>query len=132
VLKSVLVLCFVCVTFASAHAAQPATCQEAADQPARNACERQAFEVADAELAMVLGQLKARATEDDALEGPEVHTTVDALAASQAAWLVFRDAECRWQSMAAAGDAIQPMLVSICATKLTRQRMRQLEIGVSE
>lgn len=55
-----------------------------------------------------------------------------ALVAAQRAWITFRDAECRSQSMEMRGGSAQPMLVYSCTAALTRARTAQLKQLVSQ
>jgi uncharacterized protein YecT (DUF1311 family) len=119
--------------FATMSAAEDApNCKDPPDQVTMNQCALLDFEKADAELNALWPEMKKQAEEEDARDGGGSTAFVDALAASQQAWIAFREAECKWQSYAAKGGSMEPMLVSICSAKLTRERIRQLQIGVSE
>jgi uncharacterized protein YecT (DUF1311 family) len=45
---------------------------------------------------------------------------------SQAAWLAYRDSECRLEGDATRGGSLQPVLAAECEVRLTRQRIRDL------
>lgn len=53
--------------------------------------------------------------------------TAQALQKAQRAWIAFRDSECDFAGLAAAGGTMQPMLVYGCRTELTKARTRQLK-----
>ena len=46
---------------------------------------------------------------------------------AEAAWLRFRDQECAFETMGSAGGSIHPMVVSRCKSRLTLQRIKDLE-----
>ena len=115
-----------------ALAEEPLNCLDPQDQMTMTQCAGLDFEKADNGLNAIWPALKAQAIEDDKNEGKGLHDTEDALMASQRAWLAFRDAECKWQGFAAHGGSMEPMLVNMCAAKLTRDRIKQLQTGVSE
>jgi len=50
-----------------------------------------------------------------------------ALIKAQRAWVAYRDAECDLQGYQARGGTMEPMLVSSCAAKLTRERTGELK-----
>jgi uncharacterized protein YecT (DUF1311 family) len=131
-MKTVLVLITVCLIATASHAEDAPNCADPPDQSAKAQCAQIEFEKADAELNKIWPELKAQAEEEDKRDGPDKQDFADALTASQQAWSIFRDAECKWQSYAAKGDPLEPMLVNICKAKLTRERVKQLQTGVSE
>ena len=47
-------------------------------------------------------------------------------AASQRAWIAFRDAQCAFESSAMEGGTAAPLLFSGCAAQLTRERAKEL------
>ena len=49
------------------------------------------------------------------------------LQAAQQSWLRFRDQECEFETMATVGGSIHSMIVAICLTRLTDQRIKDLE-----
>jgi uncharacterized protein YecT (DUF1311 family) len=53
--------------------------------------------------------------------------TLGLLRKTQRAWIAFRDAECAYAAADSEGGSIYPMLVSMCLTKVTNERIRQLE-----
>ncbi len=116
----------------SAHTQDAPNCADPQDQSTMTQCAGLDFEAADAELNAAWGEIKAAAVESDGNEGAGAHDYENALLASQRSWLKFRDEECFWQGFAAHGGSMEPMLVSMCAAKLTRERIKQLQTGVSE
>ncbi|MBI2740261.1 MAG: DUF1311 domain-containing protein [Rhodospirillales bacterium] len=49
------------------------------------------------------------------------------LQAAQQSWLRFRDQECEFETMGTVGGTIHSMIVAICLTRLTDQRIKDLE-----
>jgi uncharacterized protein YecT (DUF1311 family) len=49
------------------------------------------------------------------------------LQAAQQSWLRFRDQECEFETMGTVGGSIHSMIVAICLTRLTDQRIKDLE-----
>ena len=46
---------------------------------------------------------------------------------AQQSWLRFRDQECEFETMGTVGGTIHSMIVAICLTRLTDQRIKDLE-----
>jgi uncharacterized protein YecT (DUF1311 family) len=121
------------VTISNGAVAEDApNCAEPTDQLTMTQCSGIDYQKADAALNEAWIEIKANAVEADTVEGKGAHDSENALLASQRAWITFRDAECIWQGFTARGGSMEPMLVNICATKLTRERIKQLQTGVSE
>jgi uncharacterized protein YecT (DUF1311 family) len=119
--------------FSSLASAEDApNCLDPQDQSSMTQCAGLDFEKADAELNTAWVQIKSDAVTSDTEEGSGKHDYENALLASQRAWIKFRDEECFWQGFAAHGGSMEPMLVNMCAAKLTRERIKQLQTGVSE
>jgi uncharacterized protein YecT (DUF1311 family) len=49
------------------------------------------------------------------------------LQTAQQSWLHFRDQECEFETMGTVGGSIHGMIVAICQTRLTDQRIKDLE-----
>jgi len=49
------------------------------------------------------------------------------LQTAQQSWLRFRDQECEFETMGTVGGSIHSMIVAICLTRLTDQRIKDLE-----
>ena len=49
------------------------------------------------------------------------------LQVAQQSWLHFRDQECEFETMGTVGGSIHSMIVAICLTRLTDQRVKDLE-----
>jgi uncharacterized protein YecT (DUF1311 family) len=49
------------------------------------------------------------------------------LQAAQQSWLQFRDRECEFETMGTVGGSIHSMIVAGCLTRLTDQRVKDLE-----
>jgi uncharacterized protein YecT (DUF1311 family) len=131
-MKRIIVLTILLEFPSLAHADDTPNCKEPTDQATMTQCAGLDFQKADAELNVAWPQLKQDAVTSDMAEGPDKHDYENALVASQRAWIKFRDEECDWQGFAAHGGSMEPMLVNMCMAKLTRERVKQLETGVSE
>lgn len=97
-------------------AEEPLDCKKPVAQLDINLCELRAFESADAVLNAVYRRVVKAVGSD----------RVEALRNAQRAWVAFRQAECALAGSEAQGGSMQPMLVSICARKLTEERTRFL------
>jgi uncharacterized protein YecT (DUF1311 family) len=51
----------------------------------------------------------------------------NSLQAAQQSWLRFRDQECAFETMGTVGGSIHSMIVAICLTRLTDQRIKDLD-----
>jgi uncharacterized protein YecT (DUF1311 family) len=49
------------------------------------------------------------------------------LQTAQQSWLRFRDQECEFETIGTVGGSIHSMIVAICLTRLTDQRVKDLE-----
>jgi uncharacterized protein YecT (DUF1311 family) len=87
-------------------------------------------EKSDVALNELLTKIKVEAEVSDKNTGKTEY--VDALLASQRAWLAFRDSECTWQAFADHGGTSELIYQSMCKAKVTKQRIKQLQTGVSE
>jgi uncharacterized protein YecT (DUF1311 family) len=94
-------------------------CDNAMDQETMNACARQSFEKADAELNAVYKKLQSRKKNDAQAE--------KLLIAAKRAWAAFRDAECEFDAADNIGGSIYPMIYSGCLERLTKARIEQLD-----
>ncbi len=95
--------------------ARGADCSSAADQTTMNECAGQDYKKADAELNALYKQMQQRLKGDD--------EQMKRLAATQRAWIAFRDAECKFigQPGPVAGS-IEPMIEANCLASLTLKR----------
>lgn len=91
-------------------------CANALTQAQLNACAHEDFLAAQAALAAQLHRVQQR-------HDP---TQRAALRRVQRAWLAYRTAACDYESLAAAGGSVRPMLQWQCAARLTRERTAAL------
>ena len=80
-------------------------------QAEMNECSMEDFNNTNAELNIVYRRL----------------TKTPQLIAAERAWITYRDAECRSQSAVYEGGSMQPLVISLCLTELTRQRINILK-----
>ena len=105
------------------------TCEDPQTQSALNACAYLNFARADDELNAQWRETTAVMRSRDAELLPDLDKQpgyLETLRNAQRAWLTFRDEHCQAESFMARGGTMQPMLVSLCRTYLTRQRIEQL------
>ena len=95
-----------------------AACDAGLPQQGLNECAFREFEAADAALNAAYRRIVARlAGQTDARQ---------LLTKAQRAWVAFRDAECAFSASGTQGGSIQPMIVSMCQTDLTKARAEAL------
>jgi uncharacterized protein YecT (DUF1311 family) len=90
-------------------------CTKAVTQFDMNQCAQKDFEAADKKLNEAYKRVVA-AQEGDTAK----------LKAAQRAWISFRDAECTFETAGSEGGSIHPMEYSMCLTKLTNARTKEL------
>ena len=103
-------------------------------QQAMNQCAYRDFLIADAELNAQWSITRARMKQDDAdfaaspsAEFDTREGSFDRLLEAQRGWLRYRDAHCQVSGYEARGGSLEPLLVAMCKTELTRQRTQQLK-----
>lgn len=111
-------------------------CAKAESQVEMTTCSGLAFEKADKALNALWPKIVAAAKARDADQGDEmkargVATTLEALRDAQHKWIAFRDAECSYESYAAFGGTLAPMLGSDCKTRLTTARIEELKAAIA-
>jgi uncharacterized protein YecT (DUF1311 family) len=104
-------------TVSLAHAKE---CTDSSNQHELTVCADQAYKKTDAALNDLYGQIKTRLKGDDA--------TAKLLAASQRAWIAFRDAECTFATSSTAQGTIHPMLRLQCLDALTAKRIEDFKV----
>lgn len=80
-------------------------------------CAGRDFQASDAKLNALYKQLMAKYDESNQAM----------LKASERAWLAYRDAECTYETNAAAGGTMRPMLETMCRTAKTDARVKELD-----
>ncbi|MBB3032676.1 lysozyme inhibitor LprI family protein [Alteriqipengyuania lutimaris] len=118
-----------------AQAAEPKVdCKEPTTQSAMNICAGRDYAAADRKLNAAWdkasAEMKRLDKDTDYEDGrPGYFQT---LLTAQRAWLVYRDTHCRSEGYLARGGSMEPMLISGCKAKLTRERtvkLRELTDG---
>ncbi|PBC10876.1 lysozyme inhibitor LprI family protein [Mesorhizobium sp. WSM3859] len=105
------------VLLATAPAAFAEECDRNNDsQSMLNICADADYQAADAKLNAVYKNI---VSSDDQASNKLLQT-------AQRAWIAFRDAECTYSTADSEGGSIHPMEVSLCLTKLTTERIKQL------
>ena len=89
----------------------------AQSQMEMNAQAGSALQKSDAQLNAVYNKLRAKISD----------AGKKSLQTAQQSWLRFRDQECEFETMGTVGGSIHSMIVAICLTRLTDQRIKDLE-----
>ena len=89
----------------------------AQSQMEMNAQAGSALQKSDAQLNAVYNKLRAKISDAGKQK----------LLAAQQSWLRFRDQECEFETMGTVGGSIHSMVVALCLTRLTDQRIKDLE-----
>jgi uncharacterized protein YecT (DUF1311 family) len=126
-MKPVLMFAVFAIIVAPAAAQDEAPdCANQIDQNTMTRCAGIDFDKADAELNRIWPGLKKDAQDADAEAFEGMGGYLDALLASQRAWLAYRDAECALQGFEARGGSMEPMLVNACLAEKTTARIKEL------
>ena len=127
-MKPVLMFAVFAIIVAPAAAQDEAPdCANQIDQNTMTRCAGIDFDKADAELNRIWPGLKKDAQDADAEAFEGMGGYLDALLASQRAWLAYRDAECALQGFEARGGSMEPMLVYACLAEKTTARIKELQ-----
>jgi uncharacterized protein YecT (DUF1311 family) len=111
----------------SALAEEKLDCTNALTQAAMNQCAYLDFEKADKQLNAIWPGIKADTKQQDTDEGAGKTEYLDALMASQRAWIAYRDAECLRYSNESKGGSMQPLLLYGCMATMTEKRIKELQ-----
>jgi uncharacterized protein YecT (DUF1311 family) len=93
-------------------------CSKAITQYDLNVCADKDTQAADK--ALNSAYRKVTALQDD-------KASKDRLIAAERAWMAYRDAQCTFETADSEGGSIHPMEYSICLTKETKARTKELE-----
>ena len=105
------------LTAASAVAALAISSAAAQSQMELNAQSGSDLRKSDEQLNAVYNKLRAKISD----------AGKNKLQVAQQSWLHFRDQECEFETMGTVGGSIHSMIVAICLTRLTDQRVKDLE-----
>lgn len=98
---------------------------DTADQTTLDQCADRDRVAADRALNQVYQQVTQR------LAGPDLLDRRKALLAAQRAWIAFRDAQCRLDSVGVDGGSAYPMIYADCIAGLTQARTAKLKTYLS-
>jgi uncharacterized protein YecT (DUF1311 family) len=114
------------VLLGSAAAADPSLeCSlSAGSQVEIGTCVTAMEKTVDQVMAQVLGYAEASAADMDSITGRAV--SVPALAAAQAAWLAYRDAQCEFVGSTFGGGSGTGIAITSCRIELGRDRIEEL------
>jgi uncharacterized protein YecT (DUF1311 family) len=107
---------------ATALAQDEPDCTSPQTQADMNTCADVDFAKADGELNGLWEDAKTNSENAD-----DTGAQANALLTAQRSWLAFRDSQCELEGLAAAGGSIQSMLVANCKTRMTTERVKQLQ-----
>lgn len=103
-------------------------------QQAMNQCAYRDYLIADADMNAQWKITRAKTKQDDADFAASGSAEFDkrkghfaSLLEAQRGWLRYRDAHCQLAGYSARGGSLEPLLVAMCKTDLTRQRTQQLK-----
>jgi uncharacterized protein YecT (DUF1311 family) len=102
-------------------------CANALTQADMNQCAYLDFEKADKQLNALWPGIKADTKQQDTDEGEGKTEYLDALMASQRAWITYRDAECQRYSNESKGGSMQPLMLYGCMASMTEKRIKELQ-----
>lgn len=115
------------LTAAQVHADDEPDCANAQTQTEMTQCAGADYDEADQELNAEYKKVrKLLATRDNDAD-EDGKGAVDALVASQRAWVAFRDANCELTGFQARGGTMEPMLISSCMADMSRKRTEELQ-----
>ena len=110
-------------------------CDGPVAQQEMNWCAAREYEGADAELnaqwKVTAAAMKARDKDLDRTYDTRPGY-FDTLLSAQRAWIAYRDAHCASEGYWARGGSLEPLLVSTCKAKLTKERTQQLQFLVEQ
>lgn len=129
-MRYVLPLVVVFALPAAAAAQDKVDCDNAMTQTEMNLCAEQDYRAADAELNAVYRKAMAAMKQIDGDLDQDLKGAVDALRDAQRAWVPYRNKACAAEGYLARGGTMEPMLVSGCLERLTRQRIGDLQVLV--
>ena len=119
-MRGLVVFSAVCVTALAVTRpvafAADASCKDPKTQMEMSACAGKDAQAADAELNHVYGQLISKYDEPNR----------QALVLAERAWIVYRDAECGYETALSVGGTIHPMMVALCMTRKAKARTKEL------
>jgi len=105
------------VVIASALAAAAIASASAQSQMELNAQAAADLRKSDEQLNAVYNKLRAKISD----------AGKKSLQTAQQSWLRFRDQECEFETMGTVGGSIHSMIVALCLTRLTDERIKDLE-----
>ncbi len=105
-------------------------CTDPQVQMEMNYCAGEAYKAADARLNAVYKKAMAAMKQIDGYLDEDQRGAADALREAQRAWIPFRDKACEAEGYLVSGGSMQPLIIYECLTKLTGQRIGQLNFLV--
>lgn len=105
-------------------------CTDPQVQMEMNYCAGEAYKAADARLNVVYKKAMAAMKQIDSYLDADQRGAADTLREAQRAWIPFRDKACEAEGYLVSGGSMQPLIIYECLTKLTGQRIGQLDFLV--
>lgn len=107
--------------------AQEINCNAPQTQLEINICSQRDFEAADKALNAEYAKARTYMKSIDGNLPADTQGAAKGLLEAQRAWITYRDLACAAESFVAKGGTMEPMVISECKTRLTRQRTDDLQ-----
>jgi uncharacterized protein YecT (DUF1311 family) len=105
-------------------------CKNDPAKSATNECAVAQFAEADGELNRIWPEIVAAAKHKDRLlkSAPDAYPLFeDTIVHAQRGWLQYRDHQCQFEGFDVRGGSMQPMVINLCRTQMTLDRIKQLQ-----
>lgn len=114
--------------------AEDVDCENWEDGPQQkmNYCSYVEYQKLDKVLNQTWAKIKPEIKANDAYNPPELRGWWNAVLEAQRAWILYRDNHCESEGFKARGGTLEPLLVSGCKARMTRQRIEELKLLVQE
>ena len=118
------------VLVASGAVAQdtPYNCKNPQYQQEMNYCAHQEFLREDGKLNAAYGLAVTSTKATDSYQEADERGAEQALRTAQRAWIVYRDNACVAEGYVFHGGTLEPLMVSVCKSRLTRERTEGLRL----
>lgn len=112
---------------ASMTFAQELNCDDPFSQAEMNHCSYKEYLAADKILNEIWPVVRNKMRSVDDSQPKHLKGAAKSLLKAQKAWITYKEAHCSVEGFAARGGTLEPLIVSICLTKLTVQRTKEFK-----
>lgn len=126
-MKKPAVAVFLLLAAGPVAADEAVNCTDPQTQMDMNICSSEDYKAADSALNAAYRKAMAAMKETDTYLPEDSRGAADALLAAQRAWLTYRDKACASESFLVKGGSMEPMIVSECMTRITKERTAALD-----